>query len=53
MVVTSDGTALRYDSLLLSLGARPVASIPGALTFRGPGDEDAFSALLHDARAER
>src|SRR5262245_46025533 len=51
MVVTSDGTALHYDSLLVALGARPVASIPGALTFRGPGDEEAFAALLHEARA--
>ena len=51
MVVTSDGAALRYDSLLLSLGARPVASIPGALTFRGPADAEAFSSLLHEARA--
>jgi sulfide:quinone oxidoreductase len=51
MVVTSNGAALRYDSLLLALGARPVAALPGALTFRGPGDEEAFAALLHDARA--
>jgi sulfide:quinone oxidoreductase len=53
MVVTSDGTALRYDALLVALGARPVASIHGALTFRGPGDEEAFAALLHEARAGR
>jgi sulfide:quinone oxidoreductase len=53
MVVTSDGTALRYDALLVALGARPVASIHGALTFRGPGDEEAFAALLHEARADR
>ena len=53
MVVTSDGTALRYDALLVALGARPVASIPGALTFSGPGDEEAFSALLDEAKAGR
>jgi sulfide:quinone oxidoreductase len=51
MVVTSNGAALRYEALLLSLGARPVTGIPGALMFRGPADEEAFSALLHDARA--
>jgi sulfide:quinone oxidoreductase len=51
MVVTSDGAALRYDSLLLSLGARAVPSIPGALTFRGPADADAFGSLLHETRA--
>lgn len=51
MVVTSDGTALRYDSLLLSLGARAVTSIPGALTFRGPADAEAYGSLLHEARA--
>ena len=51
MVVTSNGAALRYDSLLLALGARPVVALPGALTFRGPGDEEAFAALLHDARS--
>jgi sulfide:quinone oxidoreductase len=51
IVFTSDGTALYYDTLLLALGARPVASIPGALTFKGPGDEDALGALLQEARA--
>jgi sulfide:quinone oxidoreductase len=53
MVVTSDGAALRYDTLLLALGARPVSAVPGALTFRGPGDEESFAAVLHDARAGR
>jgi sulfide:quinone oxidoreductase len=50
MVVTSDGTAIRYDLLLLALGARPVSGIPGAFVFRGPGDEEAFGALLREAR---
>jgi sulfide:quinone oxidoreductase len=53
LVVTSDGGALHYDALLLTLGARPVPSISGALAFRGPADEEAFRALLHDARAGR
>ena len=51
MVVTSDGTAIRYDLLLLALGARPVSGIPGAFLFRGPGDEEAFGALLREVRA--
>ena len=51
MVVTSDGVAIRYDVLLLALGARPVSGIPGAFVFRGPGDEEAFGALLGQARA--
>jgi sulfide:quinone oxidoreductase len=51
MVVTADGTALHYDALLLALGARPVSAVPGALTFRGPGDQDSFAAVLHEARA--
>jgi sulfide:quinone oxidoreductase len=53
LIVTSDGGALHYDALLLTLGARPVPAIPGALTFRGPADEEAYSAMLHDARAGR
>ena len=51
MVVTSDGVAIRYDVVLLALGARPVSGIPGAFVFRGPGDEEAFGALLSQARA--
>ena len=51
MVVTPDGMAIRYDYLLLALGARPVAGIPGAFLFRGPGDEEGFGELLRQARA--
>lgn len=35
-----------YDHLILALGARPVEVVPGALTFRGPADSAALSALL-------
>jgi sulfide:quinone oxidoreductase len=40
-----------YELLLLALGARPVPSVSGAFTFRGPGDEETFGDLLRDARA--
>jgi sulfide:quinone oxidoreductase len=35
---TVDGPPLRYDALLLALGARPEPALPGALTFAGPRD---------------
>src|SRR5437764_10384005 len=44
---------LVYDMLLLALGGQPVEAIPGALTFRGPSDEDALSDLLRDASGGR
>jgi sulfide:quinone oxidoreductase len=50
LVVTEDGTR-PYDALLLALGARSRPAIPGALTFRGPHDGPAMSALLDEALA--
>jgi sulfide:quinone oxidoreductase len=35
---TRDGPPVRYDALLLSLGARPQAALPGAIPFAGPRD---------------
>jgi sulfide:quinone oxidoreductase len=49
IVSTGEGDTLSYDVLLLALGARPLEAVPGALTFRGPGDEPALVALLDEA----
>ncbi len=43
---TSTGAELDYDVLLIAIGARPVESVPGAFTFRGPADSEAFGSLL-------
>ena len=53
VVETAAGEELAYDLLLLALGAHPVAAIPGAVTFRGPGDEAALGEVLRDAREGR
>ena len=51
---TRDGGALHYDALLLALGARPQAALPGAITFAGPRDvlalTDAIEALAPGRR---
>jgi sulfide:quinone oxidoreductase len=50
-VTLEAGENLAYDALVLALGARPLAAIPGALTFRGPDDRAAVAALLERAVA--
>lgn len=47
------GTMLRYDSLILALGARARAVIPGALTFRGQRDLPQILGLLSELRERR
>jgi hypothetical protein len=37
-----------YDRLVLALGARPVAVVPGGLTFRGPADVAPLAESLHE-----
>jgi sulfide:quinone oxidoreductase len=44
----SSGERLPYDDLVLAVGARAVASIPGALTFRDQRDLSLFSGVLRD-----
>jgi sulfide:quinone oxidoreductase len=46
-----EGAELVYDVLVLALGARPRAVIPGALTFRGPEDRSALATLLERVTA--
>ena len=45
---TSAGAELSYDALLIAIGARPVAAVRGAFTFRGLADSDAFVRLLDE-----
>jgi len=52
-VEISQGGERSYGLLLLALGARSLAAVTGAITFRGPGDEETFAEVLRDARAGR
>ena len=47
----SSGTRVRYDALVLAIGARAMASIAGALTFRGQDDVPQFRRLLDELDA--
>ncbi len=51
LVTTRNGEEVAYDALLLTLGTCPVEEIAGALTFRGPQDEDELARLLEQARS--
>jgi sulfide:quinone oxidoreductase len=44
----SEGTGLAYDALILAIGARARAAIPGALTFRDQRDVERFRGLLDE-----
>jgi sulfide:quinone oxidoreductase len=47
----SSGSRVEYDALLIAVGARPVAAVPGAFTFRGPANIEAFQELLSEVSA--
>ena len=48
-VMLADGEDVSYDAFVLALGARAEPAVTGALTFRGPEDVAALTALLEDA----
>ena len=52
-VRTRDGAPVRYDALLLALGARPEPAVPGAMTFTGPRDVLAFREALESLEPGR
>ena len=48
LVVLDGGDRVEYEFLVLAMGARPGVALPGALTFRGPPDIEAFAELVRD-----
>jgi sulfide:quinone oxidoreductase len=52
-VARTSAGPLPYDVLLVAVGATAVAAVPGALTFRGSADAEAFRTLLEDLAAGR
>jgi sulfide:quinone oxidoreductase len=50
-VTLNAGERVEFDAFVLALGAVPCESVVGALTFRGPQDGAALSALLERATA--
>jgi sulfide:quinone oxidoreductase len=49
IILLEDGQVVDYDAFVLALGAHPREAVAGALTFRGPEDGEALSALLERA----
>jgi NNP family nitrate/nitrite transporter-like MFS transporter len=52
-VVTAAGRTLRYDALLVAVGARRQGVVPGAVTFSGPQGPAEVRELLRAAAAGR
>jgi sulfide:quinone oxidoreductase len=47
-MILADGTVLGYDALVLACGARARPAVRGAITFAGPDDVPALTAVLAD-----
>jgi sulfide:quinone oxidoreductase len=47
----ASGESVEYDAFVLTVGTRPREAVAGALTFRGPQDDAALTALLERATA--
>jgi sulfide:quinone oxidoreductase len=52
-IVTKVGPAIRYDGLLLALGAMPQTGVPGAMQFAGPRDVLAVREAIESLQADR
>jgi sulfide:quinone oxidoreductase len=50
-VHTAGGEVLDYDELVIATGARPIATLPGALTFRGREDVERLRTVLDELRS--
>ena len=50
---TRDGPPVRYDALLLAVGARPEPALPGAITFAGPRDVLALKETIEALAPDR
>jgi sulfide:quinone oxidoreductase len=48
LALTSAGSSVPYDVLLVACGAVPTPAVPGALTFRGPADTEKIRQLLEE-----
>jgi sulfide:quinone oxidoreductase len=51
LATLASGDQLAYDLLVVACGATAEEAVPGALTFRGEEDEEAFRALLMELEA--
>jgi sulfide:quinone oxidoreductase len=48
VVVLTHGEEIRYDKLVVAVGARPQSAVSGALTFSGPADAPSVARALED-----